>query len=436
MLKVDLPFFDIPYQTDTMNALNYNFFQTYSTLSMNQSMALTTDIYSAMHYGLKKLNDSLDIPKQWKNVIYYGGTAVGILIFAYVLPFGYTWMEREYTRSVLSRFGVNSFNENYNISTIRGVTGLTDNELGQFKSNAPYDFIRMNSAGSEGCILFSDLMTRKYFFYNPDDLSFVPALITVFMNLGLTVSPVTHEMGIENINDKVKEAYKNDKEQIDRFIAANSNFFVVNWVYELFRPNEPYADRGLHPSDDGSVARYITYNQLTGDEQTYLVRQSWLGLLNFVSPLLYGYKSFPLGQNGLEGNFALRHYLTSFGTDTSIQVFLKKNPFNMVFAFHNNINYKNWFPAIEAELVDYPLNVGELNMLLSPRMLIGMQPENQIFKTSSPEFIGLFGLRVDFMMHKNILPYFDFTAKTKGWIAGNEYLDANASVILGVSLRF
>jgi hypothetical protein len=436
-LKIDLPFFDLPYQTDTMNAIGYGFFNTYSSLSMNQSMALTMDLYSAMHYGLKKLDDNLDIPKAWKNMIYYGGTTVGILTFAYVLPFGYTWMQKEYNRSILSRFGVSSFNGDYDIiNNRRGITGLTDNELSKFKANAPYDFIRLNAASQEGYILFSDLMTRKYFFYDLDDLSFIPALITVMLNCGQTNAPVLHEKGFLNINNDVKEAYKNDKGQNDRFIAAAPTLFVVNWVYELFRPNEPYANRGLHPSGDGSVARYITYDQLTDDERTYLVRQGLLSCLNFVSPLLYGYKSIPLGQSGLEGNFALRHYLTSFGTDTSIQVFLKKNPFNMAFTFHNNINYENWFPAIEAELIDYPFTIGKLNMLFSPRILIGMQPNGQKFRTSTPEFLGLFGLRVDFKTIKNVFPFVEFSAKTRGWVAGNEYLDTNVSVTLGASLRF
>jgi hypothetical protein len=100
------------------------------------------------------------------------------------------------------------------------------------------------------------------------------------------------------------------------------------------------------------------------------------------------------------------------------------------------MNYQNYFPAVEAELVDFPLNIGKWGFYLSPRVLIGMQPKEQEFKTGSPEFFGLFGLRVDFMAHKNIFPYIDFTAKTNGWVAGNEYLDASASVRLGVSLRF
>jgi hypothetical protein len=63
-------------------------------------------------------------------------------------------------------------------------------------------------------------------------------------------------------------------------------------------------------------------------------------------------------------------------------------------------------------LVDYPFNIG------------------------NPEFLCLLGLRADFSISKHFLPYIDFTAKTDGWVAGNEYLDSNVSVKIGISARF
>jgi hypothetical protein len=227
--------------------------------------------------------------------------------------------------------------------------------------------------------------------------------------------------------------YKNDEGQEKRYLTG---FDMLNWGYELFHPDEPYAARGPHPSGDGSVARYIRFNQFSDDEMKYLVKHSWLMFLNYVSPLWLGFRSIPLGNSGLESNFALHHYLTSFGTDISASVLLRKKLFNMAFTYHSYQNYNNYFPAIEAELVDYPFSIGKLDTFLSPRVLIGMQPKDQVFKTDSPDFLGLFALRVDFIVHKYIFPHFDFTAKTKGWVAGNEYLDANAGVKLGLSLRF
>ena len=437
-LKIDLPLFDLPYQAHIMDSMGYGFFHTYGSLSMNQSVALTTSVYSSMHYGFKKLYDRLDLAPVWKNIIYYGGTAAGILGFAYVFPFGYPWMRYEFIRSILSRHGINSNNIYYDIIGMAGL-GITDDQLSYFKAANPHDFIRMNESRIEGYVLFSDLMIRRYFFYNLDDLSFVPALINVLFFSGVTNNPVLlHKYNVVNVDsDSIKTYYENDKGQESRFF---SGFDTVNWVYELFRPNEPYAARGLHPSGDGSVARYITFAQLSGEERDYLLKQSWLHYLNFVSPLLYGpffgFNAIPLGKSGLEGNFALHHYFTSFGADIAASVFLKKKPFNMAFTLHNYMNYQNYFPAIEAELIDYPLNIGKLNLFLSPRVLVGMQPKGQVFKTASPEFLGLFGLRVDFMAHRNIFPYIDFIVKTNGWVAGDEYLGVHASVRIGVSMRF
>jgi hypothetical protein len=447
-LKVDIPVFDFPYQADIMQAMDYNFFQTYSAFSMNQSLKLTTGVYSAMHYGLKKMYENLDFKPFWNKAIYYGTTAAGIFALGYWLPFSYTWMDREYTHSILNLHGIHGFNSHYHVFINRnGLIDFTDDELGVFKQKAPYDFIRMNSAGHEAYSLFSDTLIRKYFYYALDDLSWISALIATWVNFGLYPGPFIQNLlgsptviiidlsGATMMDSEtlIKEWYKNDKGQETRALTGLNMF---NWGYELFHPDEPYTARGLHPSGDGSVARYITLKQFSDDEMKYLVKHSLLSYLNYVSPLLFGFRSFPLGNSGFEGNFALRHYLTSFGTDITISVFLKKKPFNMAFTYHNNQNYENYFPAIEAELVDYPLHIGKLEMLLSPRVLIGMQPKDQEFRTNSPEFMGLFGLRVDYMASKHVFPYLDFSVKTRGWVAGNEYLGANACVKLGVSLRF
>jgi len=428
-LKIDFPLFDLPYQANIMNSVDSNFFRTYGSLSMNQSLSLTVGAYTSMHYGLKKLYDSLDLAPAWKNIIYYGSTVTGIFCFGYLLPLGYPWMKNEYIRTTTSLYGIHTRNDYWS-----GFAGVTDAQLSYLKENAPYDFIRMAATGHEAYNIFSDTLIRKYFFYSLDDLSWLSALAATLINFGLNGSQIMiNKSGLNNADASIQEKYRYDKDQKDRSLTG---FDIVNWCYELFRSGEPYANRGYHPSGDGSIARYISFNQLTNDEEKYLVKQSFLSYLNFVSPLLYGVNAIPLGKSGLEGNFALRHYLTSFGTDITANVFLKKNQFNMAFTYHNYQNYEHYFPAIEAEMVDYPLSIGKLIFFLSPRVLIGMQPAGQEFKTRSPEFLGLFGLRVDFMVQKNIFPYLDFAAKTDGWVAGNEYLDKSVSVRLGISLRF
>jgi hypothetical protein len=436
-LKIDLPLFDLPYQIDAANTAG-NFFAAYSTLSMNQSLSLTVDVYSAMHFGMRKLYDNLPLGPVWRNAIFYGGTAAGLLAFAYVLPFGYPWMQQEYTRSVLTRFNINSLNGTYNpFDEIDRVTGVTDDDLARLKEESPHDLVRMQEVTVEGYLLFSDHMLRNRFFYDLHDLSNVTAFLAAYLALFNSTTGIVEEFGglygLSSVDDNIEDSYKDDGVQKDRMLYGYSG---INWVYDLFRPGEPYAARGLHPSGDGSIARYITISQLSGSEKDYLVKQGWLSYLNFISPMLYGVNTFPFGGTGFEWNVALRHYLTSFGSDTPFQLLVKKAPFNMLFTYHSYANYEHYFPAIEAELLDFPLQIGGLGIYLSPRILVGAQPANQEFMTGDPEFLGLFGLRADFAVSKHFLPYLDLGAKTNGWVAGNESLEAGASIRLGVSMRF
>jgi hypothetical protein len=148
-LKLDMPLFDLPYQIDAANTTG-NFFASYSTLSMNQSLSLTADLYSAIHFGMRTLYDWLPLGPLWNNVVFYAGTAAGLLTFAFVLPFGYPWLQQEYTRSVLSRFGIGSFNGTYDIFDFSAIRGVKDADLVQLKAESPHDLVRMHEANIEG----------------------------------------------------------------------------------------------------------------------------------------------------------------------------------------------------------------------------------------------------------------------------------------------
>jgi hypothetical protein len=330
---------------------------------------------------------------------------------------------------------MNSVNGSYDIFNGGPVTGVTDAQLERFKAENPYDMIRADEAGSEGYILFSDLMLRNVFFHDLHNLSNWTALIATFLGgIGHNATGIAAEYyGANFTDDTIETWYKNDGGEESRLLYG---FSSINWAYDLFRPGEPYAARGEHPSGNG-IARYITWEQLNDDERQYLIQQGWLSYLNIVSPLYYGFNSFSLGKTGIEWNVALHHYLTSFGSDVPVQLFLKKDSFNVLFTYHNYQNYQNYFPAIEAELMDFPVQfTPQFGLLLSPSLLLGIQPRDQNFMTGDPEFLGLLGCRVDFAVSKHFFPYFDLTLKTDGWVAGNECLESNLSVKAGLSMRF
>jgi hypothetical protein len=82
ILKIDLPC-----QLDAMNAVGHGFFSSYAILSMNQSLAISTGLYSVFHYGMKKLHDTIPgrVNLALEYGLYYGGTALGLVVFGYWL---------------------------------------------------------------------------------------------------------------------------------------------------------------------------------------------------------------------------------------------------------------------------------------------------------------------------------------------------------------
>ena len=407
-LKLDFPLLDFPYQLDAMDATGGNFLTSYSIMSMQQSLAISQNAYSSFHFGMKQFHNNSSFSKWATNVIYYGGVALGNILMQW-MPFGTTWLHEEYHRASLATYKINTENLTYlfpiGMSEIPVKVDNRDSaRMG--KKNKP-DLIRSFSVGMEGEYMLIDSLQRNNFFYNQQLL---------------------HEF-----------YYWQTTSNLHIYLTKGESGDFVSWSYLLFNADEwiefwenPPADIATHEKHERKSPR----KHLHANELEFLELQGKLHYLNYISPMMFGIRRIPIGTSGTAMNFAMRHQLTSFGYDISARVFLQKAPFNMVFTLHNYMNYRNWFPAIEAELVDFPVTIGSSTFLLSPRVLIGVQPQAQGFKTSSPEFLGLIGLRVDYMVTKNIFPYTNITAKTNGHIAGIDYSTPSVSAQMGLSLRF
>jgi hypothetical protein len=429
-LKLDFPLFDVPYQIDAMHTVGYGFFSSYANPSMAQSAALAADMYAGFHYGMKYFYDFSNMNAIVKNIIYYGGTILGDYFMTYI-PGGDGWAHEEFHRAVMSRHRVNSFN-GMNLLPIGAdlvsVNKVRDEDLIRFKSESPADFIRMHEAGIESQYLLASRLQRNNFFYSQNYFNEAVYWMTIFnahMYVVSSASPEDVDASTEQMN----------KAESDMASRDFTGFDMTAWVYDLFRPNEPYQNRGPHPSGTG-INRYRTTRDLTGDELNYLKRQGWWQVFNYLSPMMFGFKTLPFGDTDIKWNFAFRHMLASFGTDLSLEAFIKIDKFNFVAAYHNYQNYEHVFPALEIEMIDYPVKLGTIDAYISPRILVGAQPKKQSFFTSEAEFFGLIGSRMDFQITRHWLPYIEVVAKTNGWVAGNEFLESNISARLGVSARF
>jgi hypothetical protein len=376
---------------------------------MGASLAITSDMFSALHFGMNKLRNVMGQDAYWKRFVYYGGVATAdYLLYLLPVPISYVWMHESFHRAGMTHMGLKS---HINFAFPAGAYTMNDSGGDVYS----YDLPRTIEAGIEGEYLLVEKMQRNNFFYDQGMFNEFLYWLTNYQAWMYAYIPFMQEGMTMTVEGEEQE------------VSADS----LQWAYYLFHPEGTVSG---DPDDDAVIG----LSAFKDNEKKFLKNRVLWSLVNLASPMMFGIRSIPLGRDtGLYGNFALRQFYTSFGTDLSVNVYLKKAPFNMVFAYHSYMNYEHYFPAIEAELVDFPVQVmPKFGLLLSPRVLLGIQPRDQEFMTDDPEFFALAGCRVDFAVSKHFFPYLDLSAKTDGWVAGNEFLERNISVKAGVSARF
>jgi hypothetical protein len=294
------------------------------------------------------------------------------------------------------------------------------------KARFPAELVRVHTAGIEAQYLFLRNMQKQNFFYK-----------TRYPNIGLSVLLTNYIVNYANqTKDKdydvlVQDVF-NDLPTVESRDFNGDDF--TTYTYELFRPNQPYNDRGIAPNGVG-IARYLKLSQLTSEELDYLRKMGRMQYWNFLSPHLLGISSIKVNDN-LSFNFAARHFLTSFGYDLGGDLFLKMKDKNILLTWHGYQNKDHFFPGVDAQLVDLPLKLSNKTLPLTLRTMLWLQPENQQFYTDKGRAGGLIYAQLRSPKGKTWQPYLEVEGKTQGWVAGNPYLDANFTVRAGVSAYF
>src|SRR5207245_4339015 len=166
-------------------------------------------------------------------------------------------------------------------------------------------------------------------------------------------------------------------------------------VYDLFRPDQPYAARGMHPSGVG-LRRYIRESDLTDAERAYLHRQGRLAVLNLLDPNL-------IGLSGDRFSAVAAHVLTPFGYTIDLDAFIRPRLF---IALHDYRNHERNFPGIDATLLD------------QIRVALWQQPAHELFRDRGGRLGGLVSVRV----HRWNM-FAEVEATSAGGVAGNVQLD-------------
>lgn len=426
-LILDFPIFDIPYQWYAINTTG-SFFQGYANPSMPQSLAMSNNLYSSTHYGIKRI---VKTKNEFLRILISNGIAAGFDAFTFYIPFGYGWLHEEYHRAVMTRREINSFNDMntfpFGQATV-SVRKIEDEDLIRLSNNHTKDFIRLQSAGLESQYHQIQTLQKNNFYYNQD----LPHIPLYWLSTMTNIIYVNQSGSTDYFDKLIDDANQKERQDISKRDFTGPDFTA--WASALFNPDRPYEDRGIHPSSVG-IDRYIKPSDLSQEELKYLQRQGNLQWLNLLSPHLFGFPKIKYKSNkkgDYFGIFAVRHLLTSFGNDISVDVFYQSPKNNLFFALHNYNNLNASFWGLEAAVIDKKLLHDKL--FLSGRSMIWTQPKNQSFTTTENNLGGLLRLRGSYSFGM-WLPYLELEGKTIGWVMGNIFLEENISLRCGLSIR-
>jgi hypothetical protein len=410
----------------------------YAFPSMSQSLAVTMDFAQGLHRALARYGaagrDSRPGTQFYRSL----GSLLGEIALIY-LPGGYSWLHEEWHRAVLTRRGISSYDGIYDFKILSNavpVSHVGDEDLVNLKRAHPADMVRLSEAGNEAQIELTRHV-RKDLFFNRQESTL--EWITLIIN---TFSPASYLFlcslpYADQLTDQLQRAEGTDIAKRD---IVGMDFTA--WVYDLYRPREPYGSRGLHPSGIG-INRYIKSSQLTGAEKSYLQLQGILTWLNFINPQLAAKNRFA-GKNPFTGetifwNAALVHELTPFGFTIDCDVMATAGKTGIAATLHSYFNGRRYYPGASMETDDIPLSIFGAKKGFPPVYLSGkaegwFQPKELLFDELGARAGGALSVCLKAGVTKHLLVSISAFGKTGGWQAGQVSLERQSGAAAGLCL--
>lgn len=401
--------------------------------SMGQANAWAGNFYEAGFLGVNALSNLLFHPEKSKTSRFLNFSSNYLLGFAFAkygsslpVPLG-EWQHEEYHRSVLATQGISSKNGMWLFHRWDGtVYGVSDEEMSSLKAghlpvllysyvaglqaenistrqNAVYDFFHTRKAYKNPLYLYNAWYVWNYFRFS-----------TSAASDSVRVIAPGHE--------------SRDPRERD-FAGAD----LTAWIYDMFRPDDPYKDRDLFPGGEG-VNRRIGFSGLSDEGRDYLVRQRSLALLNFLNPAIFGINRISIGPE-FSFNFLAQYTPLHFGNDISFLMPVRFAKINLLAGFHRYSNYNRSYSGVELAINELKLSSSG-NIYLTAGLHAWEQPLNQGFYEWSSKRGGMIRLKIEKEMFRHFRFYVSGLYKTEGWVSGNAYLNSKAGFSTGLSLIY
>lgn len=449
-----LPILDAPFNTNRGSIQTEN---NSPVPSMEQSLNLTKNIVQLSHRFLDYNFNKSETMNQNPVLKRLGILTFDFLFYVMPVPGNISWMHEEWHRAVMARRGISSYDDVYKAKPFAesiSVSHVNDSDLIRLKKDHPAEFVRLSEAGMESQTQMNLQLRKDTFFFGTPSYLDAPTLwINTSNNIGYLQTCSNRSADKFTIKANLEERTISQRD----FVGLDCNA----WVYDLFRPNEPYELRGRHPTGFG-IDRYIKYSNETNlntrfqnyflygnsnhysdlnkQEQDYINNQYRLSYLNLINPSLIGLSRFAATNpfNGKEffWSFGIAHFLTSFGYSIDTQFLFKQDNLNIVFIYHMYANSNLKLPGFDLEIIRFPITIYGKQTFLNLGVSAWLQPYQQKFWTTEKEAGGQLKATVAFPLLENLEIFFSPALKSRGWIAGNVYLDKMVELRTGVNFIF
>lgn len=348
-------------------------------------------------------------------------------LIANQLPLGSAWAHEEGHRAVLDHRGIQSFDGIYDLDPTRGavyVRGVRDRDLERLKAEHPADAARLAAAGMETQTLLGFWIERDLFFLSGRIPTDWPTLVTNALN----------DIGyLWTCSDPVFDAFTDAANEHDGRVLARRDALGLDctaWAYDLQRPLEPYAARGVHPSGRG-IDRYVKFSDLSYREQRLLRTVRWLSLAALADPFLWFEDGW--GTPGRRGSGNLAFYLTSFGWTLDQNLFMAAGSRNLIVTLHQQANGARWMPGADVELWRLPVAIGGRAAWLTLAGGVWLQPEDQRWAQARAVPGGRVGAALAVPVWSALELELAAGYKTAGWVAGNAALEPSLDARAGIA---
>ncbi len=421
-VEYDLPLYDSPYSG----------LGGYAFPSMTQSLAMTKNIAQGIHWVFARYGSASGDRASARLVRSFGFALSEIALIS--LPGGYSWLHEEWHCAVLKNYGINSHDGVYDfriLSSVVPVSHVADESLSALKYDHPADMVRLSAAGIEGQLELVRSL-RKELFFNRQECSL--DWITLFIN---TFSPASYVFlcSLPYADQLINEIQKAEGADISKRDIVGMDFTA--WVYDLFRPHEPYGMRGIHPSGVG-IDRYIKRSKLTDNEKNYLQLQGILAWLNLINPQLFLKNRFsgtnPLTHTPFFWNAGLVHELTPFGFTIDCDVLARTERSGFAFTLHSYFSRNSYYPGVSVEVDDFPFTAAGTKLYWSGLAEAWLQPRSQMFDDRSAKAGGFVSAELKAPLTRNLLLSASVSGKSAGWKAGDVSLGRSYGFALGLNL--